>query len=335
MSNPTVIAVVVAWNRATLLRETLDGLASQTRPLDGVVVVDNASSDETPQLIASHPVVSNIVTLPQNYGGAGGFAAGIARAMSLGADLVWIMDDETSPTPTALEVLLKTRENYPGSPAVLACRADWIDGREHPMNAPRERFMISRQLREHAASVGARQIRTASFVAIMIDARAIEEEGLPEAAYFLWNDDFEYTARLLKGRVGLYVDGARVEHRTKTFGNSTADPGPRFYNEVRNKVWALGTSSGFGLFDRCAFGAATVLRWAKMLAASSDRSAALEYLRAGLKDAWRPPLRSSEILHLTEVADEVAALEQGRRCMPCCCSCTQTGADTCSSGASQ
>ena len=75
MSNPRVIAVVVAWNRAALLRETLDGLAAQTRPLDGVVVVDNASSDETPQLIASHPVVSNVVTLPQNYGGSGGFAA--------------------------------------------------------------------------------------------------------------------------------------------------------------------------------------------------------------------------------------------------------------------
>ena len=43
MSNPRVIAVVVAWNRAALLRETLDGLAAQTRPLDGVVVVDNAS----------------------------------------------------------------------------------------------------------------------------------------------------------------------------------------------------------------------------------------------------------------------------------------------------
>ena len=62
MSNPRVIAGVVAWNRAALLRETLDGLAAQTRPLDGVVVVDNASSDETPQLIASHPVVSNVVT---------------------------------------------------------------------------------------------------------------------------------------------------------------------------------------------------------------------------------------------------------------------------------
>ena len=203
------------------------------------------------------------------------------------------------------------------------------------MNAPRERFLISRELREHAAAVGARQIRTASFVAIMIDARAIEEEGLPEAAYFLWNDDFEYTARLLKGRVGLYVDGARVEHRTKTFGNSTADPGPRFYNEVRNKVWALGTSSGFGLFDRCAFGAATALRWAKMLAASSDRAAALDYLREGLRDAWRPPLRSSEILHLTEVADEVAALEQGRRACGCGCGCSSSGARECSKGEHQ
>ena len=106
MSNPTVIAVVVAWNRAQLLRETLDGLASQTRPLDGVVVVDNASSDETPQLIASHPAVTNVVTLPQNYGGAGGFAAGIARAMTLGADLVWIM------VMTRSQLLLPLRSCY-------------------------------------------------------------------------------------------------------------------------------------------------------------------------------------------------------------------------------
>ncbi|MDY6214363.1 MAG: hypothetical protein SPH79_07730, partial [Schaalia hyovaginalis] len=48
--------------------------------------------------------------------------------------------------------------------------------------------------------LGARQIRTASFVAVLIDARAIREEGLPVADYFLWNDDFEYTARLLRTR---------------------------------------------------------------------------------------------------------------------------------------
>ena len=69
-----------------------------------------------------------------------------------------------------------------------------------------------------------------------------------------------------------------------------------------------------------------------MIAASADREAALGYLREGLRDAWRPPLRSSEILHLTEVADEVAALEQGHRSCGYGCSSFGTEARGCSEG---
>ena len=36
-------------------------------------------------------------TLPTNTGGAGGFAAGLAFALADGADLVWLMDDDTVP----------------------------------------------------------------------------------------------------------------------------------------------------------------------------------------------------------------------------------------------
>ena len=69
-----------------------------------------------------------------------------------------------------------------------------------------------------------------------------------------------------------------------------------------------------------------------MIAASADREAALGYLREGLRDAWRPPLRSSEILHLTEVADEVAALEHGHRSCGCGCSFSGPEARDCSEG---
>lgn len=312
MSEPRVIAVVVAWNRAQLLQETLDGLHAQTRPLDGLVVVDNASTDETPTLLVGHPGVSDIVTMPENYGGAGGFAAGIARACQLGADLVWIMDDDTIPTPTALETLLDTRRHYEGTPAILACRADWIDGREHPMNVPRERPFISAELRNKAERVGAKQIRTASFVAIMIDARAIKEDGLPLADYFLWNDDFEYTARLLRRRVGLYVPAARVEHRTKVFGNSTADPGPRFYNEVRNKIWTFTRSAALSPVDRLAYGGRTLLRWVTMMTRAQDRGAAVGHLVEGVRAGLKAPRSSAEVLRDTPVADAVENLESSR-----------------------
>ncbi|QWW20283.1 glycosyltransferase [Schaalia sp. 19OD2882] len=311
MSASRIAAVVVAWNRADMLVDTLDALAGQTRPLDDLVVVDNASTDTTPQVLAAHPGVTDIVTMTRNLGGAGGFAAGIARAIARGADLVWIMDDDTVPHPDALEALLRVREDYEGTPAVLACRADWTDGREHPMNRPRTRVGLAPRLHRKAEAVGARQIRTASFVAILIDARAVREEGLPQADYFLWNDDFEYTSRLLRTRIGLYVDGARVEHRTKVFGNSTADPGPRMVNEVRNKVWAFTRSPGLSPADKILFGGMTALRWARLLATTSERGAMAERIVDGVRQGLHAPRATSEVLAGTPVAAEVAALDVG------------------------
>lgn len=310
MTDPRVAAVVVAWNRASILHDTLDSLGLQTRRLDDVIVIDNASSDATPRLIQAHPAVTDVVTLPENLGGAGGFAAGIAHALHRDADLVWIMDDDTVPRLDALENLLDTRGAYRGEPALLACRADWVDGREHPMNRPRSRAFLSLKSRKAAAEVGARPVRTSSFVAVLIDVRAVREEGLPIAAYFLWNDDFEYTGRLLRHRVGLYVPSARVEHRTKVFGNSTADPGPRFVNEARNKVWTFTRSSAFGLLDRFAFAGATLVRWTEMLVRSPDRSTAFAYLRQGLREGLKAPRSTVEILARTPVAAEVEQVER-------------------------
>lgn len=307
-----VTAVVVAWNREHLVGDVLAGLKAQTRPPQRVIVVDNASTDSTPRILAATSGL-DVVTMPRNVGGAGGFAAGIARAMALGTDLVWLMDDDTVPTPGALEALLHARDAYPGTPALLAARADWVDGREHPMNRPRYRPGLARTQRRHAAAIGARPVRTSSFVAPLIDARAIAEDGLPRAAFFLWNDDFEYTGRLLRRRVGLYVPAARVEHRTRVFGNSSADPGERFFNEVRNKVWTFTRCGAFGPLETVAFAGKTALRWARLLLTSPDRAGHVRRLARGLAAGVRPLPTTLEVLADTPVVADVAALEGAAR----------------------
>lgn len=312
-SEARVVGVVVAWNRQELLQQTLDGLAAQTRKPDAVVVIDNASTDDSASVARSHSAVDEVLTMPRNLGGAGGFAAGIARAVvTQRADLVWIMDDDTIPTPGALQALLEARENYRGTPAVLASKAVWTDGREHPMNRPRPRPLLAPQLHAHAREVGAIAIRTASFVSIMIDARAVVEEGLPEADFFLWNDDFEYTARLLRYRVGLYVPASVVEHRTKVFGDSSADPGARFVNETRNKVWTYMRSDALNPLERLLYGGRTVLRWGQTIAASQDWRQLAKYGWEGIRQAGVANRMTLSILADTPVAEDVRALAQAK-----------------------
>ena len=315
MSRTNVVAVVVAYNRQELLRRCLDGLAEQTVAPMGTVVVDNASTDDSREVASTHPLGAHVVGLPTNTGGAGGFAAGIARALTRfpRADWIWIMDDDTVPTATALEALVQAAEAYPGAPALLASRAVWTDGTEHPMNRPRTRPALPPALHRHAALVGARQIRTASFVSILLDARAVREVGLPRASYFLWNDDFEYTSRILRGRIGLYVPASVVHHLTKALGSSDADPGERFRFEVRNKVWTFRDSEGLGTLERLAYEAATARRWLRATASSADRGALWRAGRQGLLEGLARPAGNAEIFLGTPVQADVAAVEDAAR----------------------
>ena len=78
----SVWAVVVTWNRRTLLERCLAHLIAQTRPCDGVVVVDNASDDGTAQCVK---VWVNELRLT-DFDQEGGWAA-LARVNTTLADL--------------------------------------------------------------------------------------------------------------------------------------------------------------------------------------------------------------------------------------------------------
>ena len=284
-----VVAVVVTWNRRELLRESLTALEKQTHQPAEIVVVDNASTDGTTDMLRLDYPHLNHLHLDVNTGGAGGFAAGIARALMHDPDLIWLLDDDTVPESTSAEALVKAWADFPGDarPAVLASRVVWTDRRDHPMNTPRTKPGASQVELDAAATVGCTPIRSASFVSIMCDAGVVRERGLPIADYFLWNDDFEYSTRLIRGRVGLYCPGSVVVHKTKVFGSTDADPGERFFYEVRNKLWMFTRSDSLAPAEKLLYGGATARRWVRTFANSPDRRTLLRGLRKGLSAGLR------------------------------------------------
>ena len=82
MSSPSVVAVVVTWNRRELLQESLAAVHGQTHTPAAIVVVDNASTDGTGDLLDSayaHDLGLDVVHLREITGGAGGLGEGGGR----------------------------------------------------------------------------------------------------------------------------------------------------------------------------------------------------------------------------------------------------------------
>ncbi len=282
-SVPRVVAVVVAWNRRDLLIEVLEGLLSQTVPVTEIVVIDNASDDDSAEVARTRAPNADVLTLSHNTGGAGGFAVGAARALTdHNADWLWLMDDDTIPTPTALEELLRGAE---GERVVLAgSRVVWTDGQDHPMNTPREKPFVTRAERAAAAHAGTLAVRSSSFVSMLVRADIVRERGLPIADYFIWNDDFEFSTRILRGMRGRYVPASVVVHKTKKLGSTDVDPGERFYYEVRNKLWMLLHSRGLNPGEKVLYFGSTLRRWLRTFRRSENRAVLRTAFRRGLGD---------------------------------------------------
>jgi GT2 family glycosyltransferase len=150
------------------------------------------------------------------------------------------MDDDTIPTSSALSEMLAARERFPldARPDLLASKVLWSDGTVHPMNAPVVKVRDAESIllaAEHAAV----SLRSISFVSVLIGRNLVKRYGLPVRDFFIWNDDAEYTARLLMDNLGVVVPASVVHHKSAAKYVAMFSAGPRYYYEVRNKIWCL------------------------------------------------------------------------------------------------
>ena len=104
----SVASVTIAYNGQAFLERHLDALLGQSRPLDEIIVVNNASTDGTlPLLTERYPLVT-VLNLPTNLGVGGGYAAGLEYALERkGYDWIWLFDQDSIPRTDALDRLLE------------------------------------------------------------------------------------------------------------------------------------------------------------------------------------------------------------------------------------
>lgn len=240
-----VAAVVVTYNRKELLRQNLAALLNQEEYSTDIIIVDNASSDGTADMISKELNVPQVVykNTGANLGGAGGFQYGVREAMKnprgYAYDFVWIMDDDTIPCQDSLKELMSADRKLDGKWGCLSSVAYWTDGSICKANRQKKtlyKFVSNEDLQEALV-----RVQMASFVSLLVKTSVIKEVGIPIGEYFIWTDDYEFTGRISAGHPIYVVPDSKVLHAMKenkkiNFAKETPDRIERYKYVYRNDV---------------------------------------------------------------------------------------------------
>jgi len=200
------------------------------------VVVSNNSASDLGQLESRWGRRVTVVRLAANTGSANGYAVGIAAALSVAGDYIWLMDDDNAPSAGALDALCRqldkqTHELGRHRAAVLGFRPD--HQADIAMGVPVSRATPPRSsyFGFHVAHIPYKLWRRtpwgrprpgtmpetvalpfAPYGGFLAHRDVYLDLGLPKRQLVLYADDIEYTWRLTArgGRIAL-VTGARLE----------------------------------------------------------------------------------------------------------------------------
>lgn len=211
----SVASVTMAYNSERVLSRQMEALLRQTTPLQEIIVVDNASTDGTAEMLAERFPQVTVLRMSSNVGAGGALEAGIRyAAIKKRHDWVWTFDDDSVPDDDALQTLLDGTKILGHDIADVGMIAPLPFHKETGVCYPpllwRDGFVKpSAELLQQPV-----WLADLAFVSgCMVRREVVEKVGLPRADFFMDFIDFEYC---LRTRAGGYqvaiVSGCKLAH---------------------------------------------------------------------------------------------------------------------------
>jgi len=116
--------IIPAWNGARWIADCLRAIEPQRRPDDEVIVVDNGSTDATPDAVARDFPWARLVRLERNLGFSGGVNRGLAVARG---DALILINQDVVLREGCLDALRQRLDD--NRPAIVGCKLLYPDGR--------------------------------------------------------------------------------------------------------------------------------------------------------------------------------------------------------------
>ena len=272
-AEPLVYIVLVNWNGKEVTLDCLLSLSKVTYPDFRIVVVDNASSDGSVAAINTRFPDVRVLTMSSNLRFAGGNNAGMTSAISAGAELLLILNNDTTVAPDFLSMLVSRMQSDPRAGMVVPkiyYHGDptriWFAGGEVSYWTGTMKHTGIREV-DRGQYDTSHEIEYATGCAILVRRSVVERVGMLDESFYIYGEDADWSRRVrLAGFTIVYEPSAKVWHKL-----SVATGGNLSLYKMRNKF-----ISNFRFFARYAsWFHWLVFPWANLLV---NAGAAIKYI---------------------------------------------------------
>jgi GT2 family glycosyltransferase len=245
---PRVFISILNWNNAEITLRGLQFLMQLDYANAEIIIIDNASRDDSGQRIrAAYPNVRIIVS-PDNNGYAAGNELALKLALTDGADLFWILNPDAHVAPNTLTELVAAYQRggdalYGSVPLNQLSHVRLQTWALDQHNRPD----LSRPLRVEGAyedcfrDKNPRPIASLHGSSLLIPLSVVRAHGFIDTAFFLYSEEADFSLRLWRAGVpSILVPTSIVNHQPQGAHKHHAALKPVIlYYQTRNRLVLL------------------------------------------------------------------------------------------------
>ena len=235
-AGPSVGIVVLNWNGLHDTLECLESLSDMAYTNCEILVVDNGSTDGSPEAIQERYPGVHLLRNARNLGFAGGNNAGIRKALEDGAEMVWLLNNDTIVEKDALSHLVATA----------------MDSEEIGLTSPVIRYYDDPETIQFCGSyiewekkriVHMDKIRTNVDnsmpmclwgTALLIKRNSIDKIGFLDEKYFAYHEDEEYSMRAIRAGLRNVVEPKAIIYHKNSRSTGSNDAPFQVFLRSRN-----------------------------------------------------------------------------------------------------
>lgn len=218
--HPRVAIIILTWNKREYVLNLLGCIANLEYDNFDIIVVDNASTDDTVEALKSKYPDIEILVNAENLGGTGGFNTGMKHALRKGVyDYLWLLDNDVEVDSGALTELIKVLESTQDIAVAGSAMYDLTDRDKlletgYYIELEKGKFHNNNEaMREESEKNRFFIVDSVSSCSLCASTEAVMNVGIWDENYFIYCDDVDWNIRFRqKGYKIASVPSSRIWH---------------------------------------------------------------------------------------------------------------------------